>query len=75
MSGGLDRVLDVALARAWDAGAGPGDGPLVIDMNSFIGEVHGYEKQGAGYGYTRITGTTRSSPPAPIPARSSTSPP
>lgn len=42
----LDRVLDVALARAWTAGAGPGDGPLVIDLDSFIGEVHGYAKQG-----------------------------
>jgi hypothetical protein len=52
----LDRVLDVALARAWEAGAGPGDGPLVIDVDSFIGEVHGYEKQGAGYGYTRTYG-------------------
>jgi hypothetical protein len=52
----LDRVLDVALARAWTAGAGPGDGPLVIDLDSFIGEVHGYAKQGAGYGYTRIYG-------------------
>jgi hypothetical protein len=52
----LDRVLDVALARAWQAGAGPGDGPLVIDLDSFIGEVHGYEKQGAGYGYTRRFG-------------------
>ena len=52
----LDRVLDVALARAWDAGAETGDGPLVIDLDSFIGEVHGYEKQGAGYGYTRIYG-------------------
>jgi hypothetical protein len=52
----LDRVLDVALERAWSSGAGPGDGPLVIDIDSFIGEVHGYEKQGAGYGYTRIYG-------------------
>src|SRR5512135_2199659 len=52
----LDRVLGVALARAWEAGAGPGDGPLVVDLDSFIGEVHGYEKQGAGYGYTRIYG-------------------
>ena len=52
----LDRVLDVALARAWGAGAGPGDGPLVVDLDSFIGEVHGYEKQGAGYGYTRTYG-------------------
>jgi hypothetical protein len=52
----LDRVLDVALERAWAAGAGPEDGPLVIDIDSFIGEVHGYQKQGAGYGYTRIYG-------------------
>lgn len=52
----LDRVLDVALARAWEAGAGPADGPLVIDVDSFVGEVYGYEKQGAGYGYTRVYG-------------------
>jgi len=53
----LDRVLDVALARAWAAGAGPGEGmPLVIDIDSFVGEVHGYQKQGAGYGYTRKLG-------------------
>ena len=52
----LDRVLDVTLGRAWNAGAGPGDGPLVIDLDSFIGEVYGYEKQGAAYGYTRIYG-------------------
>jgi hypothetical protein len=52
----LDRVLDVALTRAWDAGAGPGEGPLVIDVDSFVGEVYGYEKQGAGYGYTHKRG-------------------
>ena len=52
----LDHVLDVSLARAWQAGAGPGDGPLVIDLDSFIGEVYGYEKQGASYGYTRKRG-------------------
>ena len=43
-------------ARAWQAGAGPGDGPLVIDIDSFVGEVHGYQKQGAGYGYTKKLG-------------------
>ena len=33
----------------------------MIDLDSFIGEVYGYQKQGAGYGYTRrSTGTTRS---------------
>jgi hypothetical protein len=52
----LDRVLDVALARAWAAGAGPGDGPLVIDLDSFVGEVFGYQKEGAGYGYTHRFG-------------------
>jgi hypothetical protein len=52
----LDRVLDVTLARAWEAGAGPGELPLVIDIDSFIGEVHGAQKQGASYGYTRRLG-------------------
>jgi hypothetical protein len=53
----LDHVLDQALARAWGAGAGPGDGiPLVIDIDSFVGEVHGYQKQGASYGYTHKLG-------------------
>jgi hypothetical protein len=52
----LDRVLDQALCRAWQAGAGPGDGPLVIDVDSFVGEVHGYQKQGASYGYTKKLG-------------------
>ena len=28
----------------------------MIDLDSFIGEVYGYEKQGAGYGYTRKLG-------------------
>jgi hypothetical protein len=35
----LDRVLDQALQRAWAAGAGPGDERLVIDIDSFVGEV------------------------------------
>ena len=52
----LDRVLGVAIERAWAAGAGPGDGPLVIDVDSFVGEVYGYEKQGAAYGYTHTLG-------------------
>lgn len=52
----LDRVLDQAICRAWAAGAGPGDGPLVIDIDSFVGEVHGKQKQGASYGYTKKLG-------------------
>jgi hypothetical protein len=52
----LDRVLELSLQRAWVAGAGPGDRRLVVDIDSFIGEVHGYGKQGAGYGYTKKLG-------------------
>ncbi len=52
----LERVLEQALCRAWQAGAGPGEGRLVIDLDSFVGEVHGYEKQGAAYAYTRELG-------------------
>src|SRR5215210_1991551 len=52
----LDRVLAELLRRAWQAGAGPGEERLVIDLDSFVGEVHGYDKQGAAYGYTRELG-------------------
>jgi len=52
----LDRVLADTLTRAWAAGAGPGDGRLVVDVDSFVGEVHGRSKQGAAFGYTRQRG-------------------
>jgi hypothetical protein len=52
----LDALLGQALQRAWAAGAGPGDGRLVIDVDSFVGEVCGRSKQGAAYGYTRLLG-------------------
>jgi hypothetical protein len=52
----LDRLLGEALVRAWRAGAGPGKDRLVIDVDSFVGEVHGYHKQGATFGYTRVRG-------------------
>jgi hypothetical protein len=52
----LDKLLAESLQRAWTAGAGPGDGRLVIDVDSFVGEVCGYLKQGAAYGYTRVFG-------------------
>jgi hypothetical protein len=52
----LDRVMADALARAWAAGAGPGDERLVVDVDSFVGEVHGRSKQGAAFGYTRVRG-------------------
>src|SRR6266571_5271916 len=45
----LDRVLAESIRRAWSAGAGPGGERLVIDLDSFVGEVHGSEKQGARF--------------------------
>ena len=52
----LDKLLGESLKRAWKAGAGPGHERLIVDVDSFVGEVCGYLKQGAGYGYTRIFG-------------------
>jgi hypothetical protein len=52
----LDRVLAECLCRAWASGAGPGEDQLVVDVDSFVGEVYGYDKQGAGYGYTHTRG-------------------
>ena len=41
------------LARAWAAGAGPGDGPFTIDLDSTICETYGLAKEGARHhGYT-----------------------
>ena len=43
----LDRVSREALARAWAAGAGPGDDPLTIDLDSTVCETYGQCKEGA----------------------------
>ncbi len=43
----LDRVSREALARAWTAGAGPGDDPLTIDLDSTVCETYGLGKEGA----------------------------
>ena len=49
----LDRVSRELLARAWAAGAGPGDEPLIIDIDSTICETYGLNKEGARHhGYT-----------------------
>ena len=49
----LDRVGRELLARAWAAGAGPGDAPFTIDLDSTICETHGLAKEGARHhGYT-----------------------
>ena len=43
----LDRVSRETLARAWAAGAGPGDDPLTIDLDSTVCETFGLDKEGA----------------------------
>jgi hypothetical protein len=40
----LDQVTGEVLARAWAAGAGPGEGPLVVDVDSTTCEVHAARK-------------------------------
>ena len=53
----LDRVSRQLLARAWAAGAGPGDSPLSIDLDSTICETYGLAKEGARHhGYTGARG-------------------
>ena len=43
----LDRVSRELLAQAWATGAGPGDGPLTIDLDSTVCETYGLAKEGA----------------------------
>ena len=43
----LDRVSRELLVRAWAAGAGPGDEPLTIDLDSTVCETYGLAKEGA----------------------------
>ena len=43
----LDGVSRQLLARAWAAGAGPGDAPFTIDLDSTICETYGLDKEGA----------------------------
>jgi Transposase DDE domain group 1 len=52
----LDRWSEAALGAAWSTGVGPGAVPMTIDVDSTVCEVHGDQKQGAAYGYTRVLG-------------------
>ena len=53
----LDRVSRQLLARAWQAGAGPGDAPFTIDLDSTICEIYGLDKEGVlHHGYTGARG-------------------
>ena len=42
----LDRVSRELLARAWAGGAGPGDAPFTIDLDSTICETYGLGEEG-----------------------------
>jgi hypothetical protein len=52
----LDAVIAAAIKRAWSLGAGPKHHPVTIDLDSTVVEVHGDQKEGAAYGYTKLLG-------------------
>ena len=53
----LDRLSRELLARSWAAGAGPGDAPLTIDLDSTLCETYGLAKEGARHpGYSGARG-------------------
>ncbi len=53
----LDRVSAELLGRAWAAGAGPGDAPVTIDIDSSIHETYGLQKQGGSkFTHTKVRG-------------------
>ena len=53
----LDVVSRQLLARAWAAGAGPGDSPFTIDLDSTICETYGLAKAGGSrFTYTHVRG-------------------
>ena len=53
----LDAVSRRLLARAWGAGAGPGEAPFTIDLDSTICETYGVKKQGGSkFTYAKVRG-------------------
>ena len=53
----LDKVAGETLRRAWQGGAGPGDSPVTIDIDSSIHETYGLAKQRAvKFTYTHVRG-------------------
>jgi hypothetical protein len=52
----VDTVLDEMICRGWAAGAGPGTGPVTLDVDSTICETYGLAKQGARFGHTNVRG-------------------
>lgn len=53
----LDRVSELTMARAWQAGAAPNRRQaLTLDLDSTVCETHGLKKQGAQFTYTKVWG-------------------
>jgi len=52
----LDRASGEVLTRAWMAGAGPGEVPVTVDVDSTICETYGLAKQGGVFGHTKVRG-------------------
>ena len=70
----LDVVSGELLKRAWAAGAGPGDDPFTIDVDSSIHETYGLAKQGGTrFTYNHVRGYTRCMPWRQRPGTSCTS--
>lgn len=55
----LDAVIAETIRRAWRLGVGPGEAAMTIDLDSTVCEVHGKQKHGAAYGYTRVSSSGR----------------
>ena len=53
----LNKALGVLLKRVWSQPSmGPGEGPLIVDVDSTVCEVSGKKKEGAAYGHTQQLG-------------------
>ena len=52
----LDRAHELALARAWSAGASADVAEMTVDLDSTVCEVFGKSKHGAAYGHTGVLG-------------------
>src|SRR5919198_256422 len=67
----LDRLTERLLPRAWAAGAGPDHGPMTIDLDSTVCQVHGHASRAPPTAPPTPSATARCWPPAPTPARCS----
>src|SRR5438105_1434599 len=59
----LDALLGEARVHAWRAGAGPGDGRMVIDWTASSARCADGPSKARPTGTRRYSGITRSSPP------------